>query len=99
MPFTPLGDALKGKLAAQTPLKKQVAAAQAVEVAEAVFADLFEVALAKHARPLFLKNRTLTVSCSSSVIAQEIRLRQQEIVTAINEKLGKSEVDRIRYLA
>ena len=48
--------------------------------------------------PLFLKNRTLTVTCGSSALAQEIRLNQAQIVKKINQKLGKKEVDRIRYL-
>jgi len=49
-------------------------------------------------RPLFLKNRTLTISCSNSVAAQEVSQHQQEIVEKINLKLGKNEVDRVRYL-
>ena len=48
--------------------------------------------------PLFLKNRTLTVTCSNSDIAQELREAQEEIVTKINKMLGENEVDRIRYL-
>ncbi len=50
------------------------------------------------ARPLFLKNRTLTITCSNSATAQEVALHQQEIVTKINDKLGKNEIDRVRYL-
>lgn len=99
MPFTPLGDTLHQKMNQHIPLKKQVEAAEIVEIAEKVFMDLFGAELARHAKPLFLKNRTLTVSCSNSAIAQEIRLNQAAIVGKINEKLGKNEVDRIRYLA
>lgn len=80
------------------PLQKQVEASQAVLFAEAVFQEMFGADLAKHAKPLFLKNRTLTVSCTSSAMAQEIRLNQQAIVDNINAKFGKQEVDRIRYL-
>ncbi|EKE06228.1 MAG: hypothetical protein ACD_19C00037G0001 [uncultured bacterium] len=52
----------------------------------------------EHTKPLFLKNRTLTVSCASSVMAQELRLNQKELIEEINKRIGKSEVDRIRYL-
>ena len=55
--------------------------------------------ISQAAKPLFLKNRTLTVSCSNSEIAQKIRENQTEIVEKINHVLGKNEVDRIRYLA
>jgi len=99
MPFTPIGDAIDKKMDASGPLKKQVEASQAVEIAEEVFLEMFGEELSKHARPQFLKNRTLTVSCSSSVMAGEIRLKQGEIVGKINEKMGAKEVDRIRYLA
>lgn len=97
MSFIPLGDTLQKKT--KGILQKQVEASQAVVYAEEVFAELFSEDLAKHAKPLFLKNRTLTVTCSSSALAQEIRLNQAKIVESINKKLGSDEVDRIRYLA
>lgn len=99
MSFTPIGDTLKKNVQAKGPLKDQVDASAAVLYAEEVFADLFPSDLAKHAKPLFLKNRTLTVTCSSSALAQEIRLHQGKIVAAINKKLGEKQIDRIRYLA
>ncbi len=99
MSFIPLGDALHDKMKGQKALKNQVEASEAVEISEGVFIDLFGEDMAKHAKALFLKNRTLTVSCSSTAMANEIRLNQAQIVDAINEKLKKDEVDRIRYLA
>lgn len=66
--------------------------------ANEVILELFGLEQAPNASPLFLKNRTLTISCLNSTIAQEINLRQEEIVNKINDKLGKKEVDRIRYL-
>lgn len=99
MSFTPLGDALKENLKKKSSLKQQVDAAGVVEATSAVFQELFGVELAKHANPLFLKNRTLTVSCGSSALAQEIRLNQQQIVDMVNKRVGAKEVDRIRYLS
>lgn len=99
MSFTPLGDALHDKMDKNSTLKGQVEASEAVEIAESVMKEMFGEELAKDAKPLFVKNRTMTISCASSAIAQEIRLNQHDIVAKINEKLGKSEVDRIRYLA
>jgi predicted nucleic acid-binding Zn ribbon protein len=72
---------------------------QIVEIAEAVFAEIFDKSMAVHAKPLFLKNRTLTVTCSSPDAAKEIRTNHRTIVDKINDKLGKKEIDRIRYLA
>ena len=99
MTFTPIGKALDDKMDQKGPLKKQVEAAQVVEITEDIIKEMFDKEISHHAKPLFLKNRTLTISCSSSVMAQEIRLNQAEIVEKINKKLGKKEVDRIRYLA
>lgn len=99
MAFTPLGNALKQKMERNNPLKKQVEASQIVEVASAAISGILPPVLADSVKPLFLKNRTLTVSCGSSSVAQEIRLHQLEIVAKINQELGRNEVDRIRYLA
>jgi predicted nucleic acid-binding Zn ribbon protein len=99
MSFTPLGDALDEKMKGQKVLSDQIDASEALEIAENVFVELFGAELAVHAKPLFLKNRTLTVSCASTAMASEIRLNQAKIVEAINNRMGKNEVDRIRYLA
>ncbi len=99
MSFTPIGDSLGEKIQKNITLKTQVELSAVLEVAESVLADLFGVDLAKHAKPLFLKNRTIAISCTSSAMAQEIRLNQAEIVAKINGKTGTDVVDRIRYLA
>lgn len=99
MSFTPLGEALHDKMKGQKSLKNQIEASEAIEIAGAVFVELFGEEMATHAKPLFLKNRTLTVSCSSTTMANEIRLNQAKIVEEINKKMGTDEVDRIRYLA
>lgn len=97
MSFTPIGDAIASKKAGDSALKQQADAGNVMTATEEVFQALFGE-LAEHARPQFLKNRTLTVACSSSAMAQEIRLNQAQIVKAINKKLGEPLVDRIRYL-
>lgn len=99
MTFSPIGEALNKKFQTQMTLQKQVLAARVVEEAESVFRDFFGPEVARSIKPLYLKNRTLTVTCSQSAVAQEIRLNQPALVQKINIKLGGSEVDRIRYLS
>ena len=99
MSFTPLGDTLHDKMDKNNNLKKQLETAEVIEIVDKALEELFGADLARHAKPLFLKNRTITISCTSSAMAQEIRLNQAEIVRKINKKMGKDEVDRIRYLA
>ncbi len=101
MAFTPLssalGDRFKGSKSMHS-IQSQATAALVVEEAGRLFTELFG-SIANQIRPLYIKNRTLTITCSSAAVAQEIRLRQAEIVEGINAKLGQKEVDRIRYLA
>ncbi len=99
MSFTPIGDALQSNLGNKPATKRQVEAAAVLDAATATLSELLGAELAPHAKPLFLKNRTITITCASSAVAQEIRLRQGEIVDKINEKMGGKEIDRIRYLA
>jgi len=98
MSFSSLGDTLSNKFIQSGPLKKQLEDSQVVEEAKVVLSNLFGEELALATNPLFVKNRTLTISCASSAMAQEIRLNQTKIVEELNKKLGRNEVDRIRYL-
>lgn len=98
MSLTRFADTLKNKIATQTPLKKQLQASQLVECAKELLLEMFGKEQEKNIAALFLKNRTLTISCANSAVAQEVRLHQQEIVDGVNNKTGKNEVDRIRYL-
>ena len=97
--FTPIGDALKDKIGEESTLQKQVDASQVIEIAKEVVEDMFGEKQSLHAKPQYLKNRTLTITCTSSTMAQEIRINQNEIVEKINNKLGKDRVDSIRYIA
>ena len=98
-PFTPLGDTLQNNSNGNDSPKDNSDIDKAVKAAVEVMGELFGEELSKDAKPLFLKNRTVTISCSSTAVAQEIRINQAEIVEKINNKLGTKEVDRIRYLA
>ena len=99
MSFTPLGDALQEKMKQQSSLKGQIDSAELLELATKAFAKVFGNEHMKHIKPLFLKNRTLTVTCSNSATAQEIRINQAKIVKQMNSLMGAKEVDRIRYLS
>ncbi|PIZ94216.1 MAG: hypothetical protein COX81_04165 [Candidatus Magasanikbacteria bacterium CG_4_10_14_0_2_um_filter_37_12] len=96
MSFVPFEDALQENN--NTSVKNDQVDSEVLDFATIVFVDLFGSGLGSQAKPLFLKNRTLTVSCSSPEIVQGIRDNQSTIVEKINEKLAKPEVDRIRYL-
>ncbi len=98
MSFVSLQDALNKKISANQNLNKQIESAQIIEIAKQVLVEIFEPEIVSSIKPLFLKNRTLTLSCLSSAVAQEITLNQNQIIEKINEKIGKKEIDRLRYL-
>lgn len=98
MAFSSMADALKNKMGTQTPLRAQVEAALIIQKAEQVFNELFGEET-KHIKVLYIKNRTLTLTCHSSVIAQEIRLNQAKIIEKLTEAFPGVPIERIRYLA
>ena len=79
----------------QEKLKKDEAF---IKIAEETISEIFTSEIAEKMNPLFLKNRTLTISCSNQDIAVQVRENQTKIIKKINVKLGTKEVDRIRYL-
>lgn len=97
MAFTPLGDTLREDKSKGTG--KADEQAEILEVGQKVLIQLFGDDLGGASKPLFVKNRTMTISCSNSDIAQEIRENQHDIVAKINDTVGSKEIDRIRYLA
>ncbi len=49
-------------------------------------------------RAVYIKNQCMTVAVLSNIYAQEIKLRERDIVREINEKMGKTIVSRITCL-
>lgn len=78
---------------------KSVEAARVVEITEKIIEKIFGKKMTMHIKPLYLKNRTLTVSCTNSTVAQELKLQEPDILERLTKKLGKNLVDRIRYFA
>ncbi len=75
-----------------------VSAAMALEIAEQVLLKAWGEKIKEYAKPLYVKHRIMAIACISSVIAQEIRFREAEIIKEINEKLGQEAVVKLRYL-
>lgn len=98
MALTSLGDALKHRMAQDRPLQQQAEAGFVISVASTVLFDFVGEEKSLLVKPLYIKNRTLTITCQSSALSQEIHLNQAKIVEKMNEKLGQNLIDRIRYL-
>lgn len=97
--FTPLAHTLKDAMSDRRAILRQVGAAETVEAAERALIECLGKEVASLIKPLYVKNRTLTLSCTSAAAAQEVRLAQTRLLEKTNEIMGRKEVDRIRYLA
>lgn len=82
-----------------TPLIKGLRASEVIAAAESILVKFFGDPIKTHASPAYYKNHTLTIACLSSTVAQEIRLHENALIAAINEKVPNVEVSKIRYLS
>mgnify|MGYP001591167779 CR=1 FL=1 len=78
---------------------KHVEATVVVEKTNDVLVELFGAESRRFAQAVYFKDRTISITCLSSVMAQEIRLNEKKILPTINNKLGGQTVEKIRYLA
>ena len=78
---------------------KGVSAALIVEHANLVLEDVFGEQIKNAARVVYFKSSTITIAALSSVASQEIKLQENKILDAINEKFGLNKVRKIKYLA
>ncbi|TSC84830.1 MAG: Uncharacterized protein G01um101413_214 [Parcubacteria group bacterium Gr01-1014_13] len=98
MAMKSLGEILKRQMK-QTAGWKHVEASIVVEKTNEVLQEFFGVESKRFAQAVYFKDRTISITCLSSVMAQEIRLNEKKLIPAINNKLGGQTVEKIRYLA
>ena len=82
-----------------SPLVRGVTAAMTVEAANEVLGMMFGVSIKNHAAAMYLKNGALSVACLSSTVAQEIKLREREVLNKVNEMVGVDAAKKIIYLS
>lgn len=93
-----LGEILKKQMKQITGWK-HAEASLVVEKTNEILIEFFGVESKRFAQAVYFKDRTITITCLSSVMAQEIKLNEKKIIVAINNKLGGQTVEKIRYLA
>lgn len=94
-------DTLKNLLAKrirQNGLARQVGTAIIMTEFQSLINDKFGEKVAKKVRPLYFKHGVVNVACLSSVMAQEINLQKQELITSLNQRLGGDFVKNIRLI-
>lgn len=97
MSFTKLGNLMNSKFN-QSPLKKKITAALVCEEFDKIMFAVWGEKIKKSAQTMYLKDKVLSVAVLSSVVAQELKLRETELIEKINSKFGERVVERLRFL-
>ena len=88
-----LGEGIKKK-----GLGKSIQAALVCEDVEKAIQERLPAAIADKVKVVSLKNYAVSIKTSSSVIAQELKLREADILQQLNDKFGAGVVKNLRYL-
>jgi predicted nucleic acid-binding Zn ribbon protein len=57
--------------------------------------ELMGKTVANRTRSIYIKNRTLFVNLSSSVLRNELSMMKQEIINAVNKHAGETIIDNV----
>jgi predicted nucleic acid-binding Zn ribbon protein len=80
-------------------LAKRVAPDTLLAEVQRAWPEAVGAAIAQHAKPAAERAGVLTVSCESSVWAQELDLMSQSILERVNETLRNGHITRLRCMA
>ena len=92
-----MGEILMGK-GRKSPLMQGVLSAAAIDIANIFIEDYWGENGKKLAKAMYIKNGNLVIACLSSIMAQEIRMREAELLAKVNSKCGNSMARNVRYL-
>lgn len=84
--------------AGRSELLKGALKALTVEEADLVLKEMFGEEIKKFAHAAFIKDKILSISCRGTAAAQEIKMRQDEIIQSLNEKTGENSVVQIKII-
>lgn len=97
MVFQKIG-AILPKNIKRSGISRQVEASIVCGAVDKELIRIFGEELGNQARALYYRDKTLTLAVLSSVLAQEIRFREGEILDFLDDKFGPQVVEKIRYL-
>ena len=80
-------------------LAKRLAPDSVLAEAQRAWPDAVGAAIAQRAKPVAERAGVLTISCESSVWAQELDLMSEAILERLNQGLGRGQIARLRCVA
>ncbi len=96
MTFIPLKNIL-AQNAREAGISQQVLAAQAIEKCNQALAEVVGPGIARKARAMYVRGKTLTVGCLSSVVTQEIYLKRNKIIKELNRRFGGEVITDLKF--
>ena len=90
--FRPVSAALESVTARMAP-------ATLLAEVQMVWSEAAGAAVAAATEPVSERNGVVTVACVSSVWAQELDLMSERVLAAVNERLGRPAVSRLRAVS
>ncbi len=89
---------LLNKRLRQTGLSKNINTSLVIEEFEVLIEQALGEKVYARIKPLYIKNKILTVACLSSVMAQELNIRKRQLIAQINKKFGSLVLKDIRFI-
>ncbi|OGY88028.1 MAG: hypothetical protein A2233_04800 [Candidatus Kerfeldbacteria bacterium RIFOXYA2_FULL_38_24] len=78
-------------------IEEQIEAVLCLKVVTEVLEDFFGKGFYEHAKPCWVKKRTLLIEIVHPAVGEQIRLQESAILFEINKKLKKAEVVKIQF--
>lgn len=98
MTLTDISAILNSRLE-KTGLQPKIQAALVCDKFNQLTMEIWGPKVENQIRAMYVKDKILTVACLSSVLANEVRLKESRLSKMVNEHFGQPIVDRIRILA
>lgn len=89
-----LGDLLSSALS-RAGITRQVGAAVVVDAGDQALVAVFGEGILEFVRCRSFEGKTMTTVCNDASVAQEIRLREREIICGIVERVPRADVEEI----
>ncbi len=99
MSFAAIGDLLKNRIG-KGHFSEKITAALVCEEFDKILLETFGEVIVNNAKTMYLKDKILTVACLAPVVAQEITIKERQLVEKINSRFTQTEkiVERLRML-
>lgn len=96
MSFVSIGKILPANIK-QSKIGRQIEAAMVIKELEQILCSMFGNNITFKIKIVSFRDRIFKLSSISSIIAQEIHLRERKILSRVNEKFGENTAEKIRF--